>query len=141
MVAGVAAGWFFSRRRCRVETLWRSALLGGRLYGTLAGSQFTNTHLEVPPMSPPAPKELRVAGVVSLVLAAVVAAGWIFLGWWFYLLCLLGSAIGLLIGLLGVGINRRQGRGYGIALAGVLASAAVLGFFAYLRIAKGPLVD
>jgi hypothetical protein len=85
-------------------------------------------------------KERRFAGIVSLGFA-VVALGGFFALWWFYLLYVLGSAIGVVVGCAGILINRRQQRRYDIAVAGVLANLAVLGFFLYIRITRGPIVD
>jgi hypothetical protein len=84
--------------------------------------------------------ELRSAGIVSLGLA-VVALGGFFALWWFYVLYVLGSAIGVLVGYTGIRINRSQQRRCGIAMAGVLANLAVLGFFLYIRITHGEIVD
>ena len=84
--------------------------------------------------------ELQFAGIVSLGLA-VVALGGFFALWWFYVLYVLGSAIGVLVGCAGIRINRSQQRRYGIAMAGVLVNLAVLGFFLYIRVTRGEIVD
>jgi hypothetical protein len=85
-------------------------------------------------------KELRLAGIVSLGLA-VVALAVFFAVWWFYVMCVFGSALGALVGCGGILLNRWQQRRCGVAVAGVVANLAVLGYFLYLRITHGPIVD